>query len=621
MKPRLSFLVFTALYSIGHGQDLIEINETNWEFNPGQIVAFDGRTCLTGKATLKNTQFTNGIVEFDLWTDGTRSYPGINFRDQLNGDLETFYLRTHRMGLYDDAVQYAPAYGGMTCWQLYHGEGYTASYPKREKVWIHVKAVINQGKASFYLDNADTPTLFANLVRPIMPGALTFNTWNDHTYITNVKLQITPVEQIEEITEKPVGMDWQISRLLEAKTFDSNTYPHFYSIFYAGWEDVTSDAQGLVNISRYRTIEKGVKNCVAARKLIYSEKDQAVEIKFAFSDAVKFFLNEKLIYSGNFAYRSRGNSFTGAIDAQDSLFLNLKKGLNEIFMFLKEDFGGCGFIVRSEIPLVGPPVDDASTHHAWSTPKDDLIPEAAVYDPEEKVIYFTHFDGQFYQDRAARGYIKKVDLDGKIISDRWVGALFAPTGITLHDGKLYVVERSSIAEISIADAKIVNRYTFPDQVTFPNDIDVDSEGNCYITNSAGNPEPDIYRLKDGQISIWLTSDEISNLNGIHVDGDSLIVGDCYNNMLQRVDLKTKHITPILSMGSGVLDGIKVDKDGNILSSLWRGELYKIEPSGKITQIYNTQGKFNLADFEYIAEKNMILAPAFTGQNAEAFILE
>ena len=619
MKPRIYLLIFVVLHGICHGQNLIEINDTNWELKPGHIVEFDGKTCLVGKAILKNTRFTNGIVEYDLWTNGTRSYPSISFRDQMNGDFETFYPRIHRMGLYDDALQYTPAYGGMSCWQLYHGEGYTVSYPERRNTWIHVKAVINQRKAQFYLDHAETPTLTANLVRPTMPGSLTFSTWNDRTYIANVTLTVHPEKQVAEIADSSIGTDWQISRLLEAKAFDSKTYPNFYTIHYAGWEDVTSDAQGLVNISRYRTIEKGVKNCVYARKLIYSEEDQTITIKFGYSDSVKLFLNEKLIYSGSYGYRSRGDSFTGTIGAYDSYTLDLKKGLNEIFLILNESFGGWGFILQSDTPLQGPPVVEGATKPLWNTPKTDLIPESAVYDPNENVVYVSNFDNQFGKRKEPGSYITKVSLDGDVLAEKWVEGLTATTGITIHDGKLYIVERSGIAEISIADAKITNRYPFPVSGTFPNDIAADDEGNLYITDSAG--DPDLYVLKDGEISVWIASDQLSGTNGICVDGDSLIVGDCNHNLLQRLDIKTKSITPIVSTGSGVIDGVKKDQKGNILISLWRGELYRIDASGQLEQLLNTHGKFNIADFEYVPEKNAVIVPAFINQNVEAIEIE
>jgi sugar lactone lactonase YvrE len=624
MRFRLCLLISAVLSSTAYCQDIIEFNTTHWKTSPESIVEFDGRTCLAGTAELNNTLFTDGVVEFDLWTDGTRSYPGFSFRRQSEGDFETFYIRTHRMGLYDDAVQYTPAYGGMSCWQLYYGEGYTTELPVMKNRWIHIRAEIKQDRANFYIDHAETPTLTAKLIRPTAEGKLGLNTWTNRTYISNFKLLKYPDSskngEAEDSTETG-GMEWEISRLLEANQFDSNDYPSFYSIFSSGWEKVKSDEHGLVNISRYRSIEKGSKNCVRVRKLIYSEKDQTVEIKFGYSDAVKLFLNEKLIYAGDYAYQSRGNSFTGAIGTHDSLYLHLKKGLNEIYMVLREDFGGWGFIIDSETPLEGPPVAETLAKHIWGTPQGDLAPESAVYDPKEKIVYITNFDTEFWKDDVAKGYITKVSLDGEIISDRWVDNLDAPTGACLYDGKLYVAERSSIAEISTADATITKRYTFPDKVDFPNDLVVDDNGIVYITNTAGNPAPDIYRLKNGQIEPWLVSDEISNLNGIYLDGDSIVVGDCKRNLLQRVDLATKHISTIISMGSGVIDGVRKDRDGNFIVSLWRGELYKIDPSGRMTQILNTQWKFNLADIEYVEERNMVIAPAYSSRDTEAFVLE
>ena len=621
MKTRLYLLVLSICASVCYGQNAIEMDPAHWQLSPGKILEFDGRICAAGRAVLKDVSFTNAIVDFDLWTDGARSFPGFGFRDQGNGTFEIFYLRTHRMGLYQDAVQYAPVFNDMTCWQLYHGEGYCAAAPVMKDRWIHIKAEINGREAKFYLDNADTPILISPLVQPVNEGSLVLNTWNDHTYVSNVVIQQlpdNPTDQENQIKTDETGVDWEISRLLESKQFDADKYPNFYTIHYAGWEAVKSDQNGLVNITRHRKIKEG-SNCVYARKQIYSEKDQTITVKFGYSDSVKFFLNEKLIYSGSYGFQSRGDSFTGTIGTYDSYSLDLKKGLNEIFLVLNENFGGWGFILESDTPLAGPPIAERATKPLWSTPEIDLIPESAVYDPDEKVIYVSNFDGQFGKRKEPGSYITKVNLDGEVLAERWVDGLTATTGITLYDGKLYIVERSSVAEISIAEVKIVNRYPFPVPGTFPNDIAADDKGNLYITDSAG--DPDLYILKDGQISVWLATDELSNMNGIYVDGDSLVVGDCNHNLLQRVDIKTKRITPIVSTGSGVIDGIKKDRNGDLIISLWRGELYRIDASGQMKQIINTHGKFNIADFEYVPERNAIVVPAFINRNVEAIELE
>ena len=46
-----------------------------------------------------------------------------------------------------DASQYNPAFYGLSSWQLYHGEGYSAQIDYRFDEWTHVKIVISAAEA------------------------------------------------------------------------------------------------------------------------------------------------------------------------------------------------------------------------------------------------------------------------------------------------------------------------------------------------------------------------------------------------------------------------------------------------------------------------------------------
>jgi len=90
-----------------------------------QIVEHMDRKCLIGSAFLKDVEFENGVIEVDIAVDGSRSYPGVIFRMESEGNYERFYIRPHRPDFYSDNLQYVPAFNGIDGWQLYNGEGYT----------------------------------------------------------------------------------------------------------------------------------------------------------------------------------------------------------------------------------------------------------------------------------------------------------------------------------------------------------------------------------------------------------------------------------------------------------------------------------------------------------------
>ncbi|MBS1916720.1 MAG: hypothetical protein JST87_10625 [Bacteroidetes bacterium] len=61
-----------------------------------------------------------------------------------------------------------------------------------------------------------------------------------------------------------------------------------------------------------------------------------------FSDRCKVYLNGKLLYAGDNGFKSRDYRFYGTIGFWDAVYLDLKKGANEVMIAVSEDFGGWG---------------------------------------------------------------------------------------------------------------------------------------------------------------------------------------------------------------------------------------------------------------------------------------
>jgi hypothetical protein len=70
-------------------------------------------------------------------------------------------------------------------------------------------------------------------------------------------------------------------------------------------------------------------------------------MSFGYSDEVTVFLNSKPVFTGKSAFRFRDPGFLGIMDVEnDAVYLDLKKGRNEIVLALADYFGGWGFICR-----------------------------------------------------------------------------------------------------------------------------------------------------------------------------------------------------------------------------------------------------------------------------------
>jgi sugar lactone lactonase YvrE len=191
-----------------------------------------------------------------------------------------------------------------------------------------------------------------------------------------------------------------------------------------------------------------------------------------------------------------------------------------------------------------------------------------------------------------------------------------------YKDKMYIVDRKELVEISIKKQKIIATYKYPKHIVFANDVVCDSRGNIYITNSdASEGVTDILTLKNGKVVSWIASDQFQSLNGMWIDGDELLLGNSVDATLKAIDIKTKKIRTIASLGSGTVDGIRLDRQGDVLVSKWEGVLYHITKQGKVTEILNAIGKFNIADFEYNLNSQTIFVPTFLDNGIRVFKLK
>jgi hypothetical protein len=577
-------------------------------------------------ATLKDVDFKTGTIEADFWLSDNRSYPGIIFRKTNNNQFEYVYIRPHRIGLYDDAVQYAPAFNNEVCWQLYFGETYNSKLKVDYNKWVHIKLEVYHDNAKLYVENMETPILnIKQLETENTHGNIQVLSGRKETYISNIKITNTIKKDMRSEINKTVKSDylkdWEISKLFSKKEFYLDRYPRFYKIYDANWEPVKAENSGLLNITKYRKHSKE-KNTIYAKTTIASNKNKRLKLAFGYSDAVKIYLNKQLIYSGNYAYRSRGNSFGGAIALKDTLYLDLKKGLNELFIKSNETFGGWGLKFKAKEKIETVKKAKVSISKDWNFKLSDFCPESVLYDEKTDAIYVSHFDNQFRKRKVPVGFISKLSVEGKMLDSLWVSGLKSPTGMCRYKDKMYIVDRKELVEISIKKQKIIATYKYPKHIVFANDVVCDSRGNIYITNSdASEGVTDILTLKNGKVVSWIASDQFQSLNGMWIDGDELLLGNSVDATLKAIDIKTKKIRTIASLGSGTVDGIRLDRQGDVLVSKWEGVLYHITKQGKVTEILNAIGKFNIADFEYNLNSQTIFVPTFLDNGIRVFKLK
>jgi len=598
-------------------EEFIDFESSQWVFEGAQVVQHLDRKALMGSAYLKDVDFQNGVIEVDIATNGRTSYPGLIFRRQSNENYESFYLRPHRSNLYPDALQYTPVFNGLAGWQLYHGDGFTAGGNIPRDRWFHIRMEIMGKQARVFIDEAEQPALIIDDLKHglsrgtigVMGPADKTSYFSNFRYTKDADLKFDPPPQVET----PPGLlsSWQLSPVFKADQIDRELCPDKDELAQMEWQSVSCEPSGLVDIARHKKRLGRAPDCVLAKTTLYSEKEEVKKLLFGYTDEIHLFLNGKILFTGNSAYRLRDGSFLGIVGLYDAVYLPLKKGKNELLLMITEGFGGWGFICQDGRAVYL----EEDVQKMWDTENTLKIPESVVYDPKRNVVFVSNYDGYNPSNNQGKQFLSKVSLDGTIEKLKWVEGLNNPTGLTRHEDKLYVVERNNLVEIDIESGNILNRYPAP-QPGFMNDVAIDSSGNAYISDSRKHV---IYRVANGKFEVWFEDSEIRNPNGLHVHHNKLIVGNNGDSSLKSIDLESKQVATICQLGAGIIDGIKTDSGGNYIVSHWEGKIYRITPSGQVTKLLDsTAPKINTADFDYVVEKNLLIIPTFTDNRVLAY---
>jgi len=624
------FCLLLIVVNLNSQTHVKSFNTENWELEKSVVLDTLGRNCLAGWAELKNYEFENGTIEYDVFVTGARSYPGIFFRIQSEFDSERFYIRPHRAGLYGDALQYSPVINKVTGWQLYAGKGFTAGAKIEKEKWVHHKIVVDGSKAEVFIGKMDTPALkIDRLVNGKSSGAVgILCPRNGSAFISNFQIsksfeRISP-DSADIQSEKNVIRNWEISEAKKMKNLDLQklNYPGFFSIYAAGFEKIESDCTGLIDVVRRAKRSPGGSDFVMARSFVYSDERQNVQLSFGYSDEIVIFHNSKKVFYGNSSYKKRDSGFSGIVGYNDAVYLTLEKGVNEIFLLLKESFGGWGFKFKSDKELKCVKKDYSQLEKIWETPQKFKTPESVTYDEKRKIFYVSNFDIGNRGFRKLSGFISKVGIDGKIIDLHWADSLKAPCGIGISEDFLFTVERGCLTKIDITSGEIIKRYPV-ESSEFLNDLVVTENGVVYFTDTkSSQPEKScIYKLENEKIVKWIDNIEVNRANGLTLDGDNLLLGSSGDGLVKSINIKTGIVKNIISVGAGVIDGIKTS-GADYLISLWEGKIYKLDKNGELIEIFNRGDlKINTADFEFFEDENLLIIPTFLENKLVAFKLK
>ncbi len=355
MKTCAVLILFFSGITQQVAAEVIPFSAENWDIKAKAHVIenYQGEDAIyiqDGLAILKDTQFLNGTIEFDVYLTERQGFPGVRFRATDENNMESFFLRTHLSGK-PDANQAAAVINGLTGWQLYFGEQYSFSYDYNYAGWTHIRLVVNDDKAQVFLDHSVTPHLSWVLKHKPKAGGVAIGGSFAPMHYANFKLdknqtQLVDFEAKTKSLVDNIVQQWDISdKFEEAELADLNQLEQL--IAERQWSaEVQVEDNSVANISWVRSRYGSAGDTVFARIQVEADQDQVKLFEFGYSDRVVAVLNGVPVYKGSNRWRSRDYRYLGTVGLFDSIYLDLQKGPNTLLFAVSEDFGGWGITGR-----------------------------------------------------------------------------------------------------------------------------------------------------------------------------------------------------------------------------------------------------------------------------------
>lgn len=344
-----------------------------WEFDSSKVEFVSHRSvkAVRGKKNafyqifLKDTQFTNGTIEFDVELNGS-GFPGINFRmapDKKNG--ENFYIRSFGPVSVETrtTLQYAPILDGVSMWDLF--DEYQTGATIHQQGWNHVKLVISGKQMKVYVNDMEKHALHVPyLESAVLTGGISLS---GNVIYANLRIdKSTPKELSPEPAYNPFEADtrylrnWRVNGPVDFPFGRDLVFPlpSMYGVVKkteipdstAIWTKISADRKAMINLSGvFGGVENDGRRIAWLKTTLSSDKAQRKLLKLGFSDEVWFFVNGEIVHVDK--------NYFGTPNAKDegrclldnaSIYLPLKEGKNEILVALANYFYGWGLIARFE---------------------------------------------------------------------------------------------------------------------------------------------------------------------------------------------------------------------------------------------------------------------------------
>lgn len=242
--------------------------------------------------------------------------------------------------------------------------------------------------------------------------------------------------------------------------------------------------------------------------------------------------------------------------------------------------------------------------------------ESVLYDEARNTLFVSCINGT-PSEKNGTGFIARLDPDGNVQTRKWVTGLNAPKGMGEFGNLLYVTDIDELVIIDIEQGSIVGKIPV-DGASFLNDIDVDSDGTVYFSDSDTGI---LWTYSDGKVSQWIT-EGLDRPNGIYVEPSRVLLTSSGSEDLKVIDKVTGAFESVTA-GIGAGDGIEyTGKEGYYLTTSWAGEIFLIHPDhSKESLLKTSDQEINSADIGFNQAEQIVYVPTFFDNRVVAYRLE
>ena len=251
--------------------------------------------------------------------------------------------------------------------------------------------------------------------------------------------------------------------------------------------------------------------------------------------------------------------------------------------------------------------ETAHIRHLWTVDKGLFEPESVAIDEARNMIYVSNVVGY---GKNGQGYISQISMSGRMVTEKWITGLDAPTGMVLSGDKLYFADFDRLKVADVKTGAVLAAYPVAESEPCLNDVAVAPDGKIYVSASCSEI---IYRLDGNQLEPFIRHPEaLKFANGLFVAEDMLFSGGW------QIWIWNRHTGAPLANGPITrqadvkdIDGVAWDGEAFLLSMVGDARLWRLGADGQARPI--SEEAFNAGDFEYDATTGLLVMPRIVGE--------